>query len=58
MEIETDPIGQTNLQVITATFKKSGNVFNSELEGAVTSDEADTELIGLLKNEEIYIKLQ
>ncbi len=58
MEIESDPLGQTNLQVITATFKKSGNVFNSELEGAVTSEEADTELIGLLKNEEIYIKLQ
>jgi hypothetical protein len=56
-EIETEPFGQTNLQVITATFKKSGNVFNSELEGADQSISGD-ELIGLLQSGGTYISLQ
>ena len=58
IDIETEPFGQTNLQIITATFKKSSDVYNSELESGTVTAVTDTELIGLLKNDGKYIKLQ
>jgi len=54
---ETEPFGQTNLQVITATFKKSGEVFNSQLDGTSTDPISDVELIGLIKYDDTnYLK--
>lgn len=49
---EIEPYGQTNLQVISATFKKSGDVFNSQLDGTGTDPIGEIELIGLIEYED------
>jgi len=54
---ETEPFGRTNLIVVTATLTKDGNVYNSEIEGGITDIQGNTTLVGLLKSDGKYIKL-
>ena len=54
---EIENFGQTNLVVVTATLIKDGNVYNSEIEGGITDIQGDSTLVGLLKNDGKYIKL-
>ena len=54
---EIEPHGDSNLQTITATLKKSSQVFNSEYEGTATTADSETELTGLLGGATKYIKL-
>lgn len=54
---EPEPFGQTNLVIITATFKRSDNVFNSQLDGSATEVESTGEVTGLITSGGKYIKL-
>jgi hypothetical protein len=54
---ETEPWGNSNLITVTATFTKDGNVYNSEVDGQGTEIESIAPIIGLLTDDNTYIKL-
>lgn len=54
---EVEPFGNTNLVTITAVLTKDGNVYNSEVDGEGTEIESIAPIIGLLTDDNTYIKL-
>ena len=54
---ETEPFGNSNLITITATLTKDGNVYNSEVDGDGTEIESIAPVIGLLTDDNNYIKI-
>lgn len=55
--LEVENFGQTNLQVITATLIKDGNVYNSEDEGNPESVQGTSDIEGLLQSDDDYLKV-